>query len=124
MLELSGAVIYNESNEILLIHRNTYNREQWELPGGKIEENESPEETAIRELKEELSVDIKIIKFLGSTYFEEDRFIMKYNWFEAKIVTGIPALKEEKFDKLKYFSNEELQKLKDLSKNMKNFIKK
>lgn len=123
MLELAGAVIYNKNKEILLIHRNTLNREQWELPGGKIEEKESPEKAAIRELKEELNVDIRIIKFLGSKDFEEDGFKMKYNWFEAKIVNGNPTLMEEKFDEVKYFSIEELGRLNNLSENMKNFIK-
>ena len=124
MIELAGAVIFNEKNELLLIHRNTLNREQWELPGGKIEENEIPEETAIRELKEELDIDIKIVKFLGSEYLKEDEFIMNYNWFEAKIASGIPKLMEEKFDEIKYFSIHELEKLNNLSANMKNFIRK
>ena len=123
MIQLAGAVIYNENNEILLLHRNVPNRVQWELPGGKIEENENPEEAAIRELKEELNINIKIIKFLGSKDFKEDGFTMKYNWFEAKIVNGNLKLMEERFDKFKYFSSEELKIINNLSENMKNFIK-
>ena len=35
----------------------------WEFPGGKLEENESEEECLIREIKEELGVEIKVDSF-------------------------------------------------------------
>ena len=38
----------------------------WELPGGKIEPNETPEACLKRELKEEFDIDVKVGEFLGS----------------------------------------------------------
>ncbi len=37
----------------------------WALPGGKLEENETTEECAIREMKEETGLEIKIVKLIG-----------------------------------------------------------
>ena len=34
----------------------------WEFPGGKIEENETPSQAAVRETREELGIDIEIIE--------------------------------------------------------------
>lgn len=122
-IALAGCIIYDDQGKILLIHRNTKKRVQWETPGGKIEENESPEQTAMREIKEEIGVGIEIIKNIGQKDFQEGDYTMKYIWFEAKIITGIPYLVEkETYDDLKYFSLEELKLKTDLSGNTQNLL--
>ncbi len=70
--EVVCAVIYNDKNEILILKRGPGRAlcGFWEFPGGKIEENESKEETIKREIKEELECDIKPIKYLGSSFYE------------------------------------------------------
>lgn len=39
-------------------------KNKWAIPGGKIEEGELPHQTVIREVKEEINVDAKILRFL------------------------------------------------------------
>ncbi|MBS3077685.1 NUDIX domain-containing protein [Candidatus Pacearchaeota archaeon] len=51
--------IFNESNEILLIHHNKLNL--WLPVGGHIEQNETPDEALLREIKEETNLDVEIV---------------------------------------------------------------
>ena len=71
-MHLSGVILSNTNGEILLIHRATDRRTQWEIPGGKIEAHEEPAGAAAREALEELGTEVKIIRELGSESFDED----------------------------------------------------
>lgn len=121
-LELAGAILLDKDNKILLMHRNTKDKKEWELPGGKLEENELPEQAVVRELKEELNIEVQPIKYIGFKEFEDNGIILKYHWYQCKIENGTPELMEEKFDDIKYFSNNELLGSKELSSNMKVLI--
>ena len=50
-----GCIILNNKNQILLILQNAGH---WGLPKGHVEEGETEEQTAIREVKEETNVDV------------------------------------------------------------------
>jgi 8-oxo-dGTP diphosphatase len=63
-----GALIINEQNEVLLLLRKkSPEADCWSIPGGSVKMFETIEDAIIREVKEELNVDIKIIKLLGVT---------------------------------------------------------
>lgn len=117
-IELAGCVILDDYGRILLLHRSRGDHEQWELPGGKVEEGEDPEETAMRELREELDLEVQLTKLLGSDTFEQDEDVYEYHWFQAEIVKGEPTVLEtDSFDDVDYFELDDLPTL-SLSLNM------
>ncbi|MEM7133834.1 MAG: NUDIX hydrolase [Chloroflexota bacterium] len=65
----AGAVFRNEDGDVLLVNP-TY-KEPWEIPGGAVEANESPLQACIREVKEELGLDIVPQRLLSVIYKPE-----------------------------------------------------
>jgi len=81
-LYAAGGVVQNEMKEVLMIYRKGF----WDFPKGKIEKYESPNEAAIREVKEETGLkQVRIEKELAltfHTYEENGLFILKQtHWF-------------------------------------------
>ena len=62
----TGLVFTDEAGCILLV-KPTYN-DVWHLPGGVVEAGESPSAAAIREVKEELGLDVVAGRLMGVDY--------------------------------------------------------
>ena len=67
---------------------------KWELPGGKIEPNESSEGCLIREIKEELNIDIEIVKNLPSNIHAYPSIVIQLIPFICRQINGVITLKE------------------------------
>ena len=81
-IEAAGGIVQNEEKELLFIFR----RGKWDLPKGKIENDETPEICAAREIEEETGVKNLILKHkIGETYHiykENETMILKTShWF-------------------------------------------
>ena len=66
MRQLAADVIIVKHGKILLIKRNNEPfKGMWALPGGMVEDDETVEEGAIREAKEETGIDVKLESLVG-----------------------------------------------------------
>lgn len=68
----------------------------WEFPGGKIEENETPENALEREIKEELDTEIEVGELLDTVEYDYPSFHLSMDCFICAIKSGDLVLKEHK----------------------------
>lgn len=89
------AAIIKADNKIFATQRG-YGEFQgmWEFPGGKIEANESKETALIREIKEELDVDIQVEDWITRLEYDYPNFHLSMDCFFASIISGEMVLKE------------------------------
>lgn len=69
---------------------------KWEFPGGKLEEGESPEQAAVREIREELDADIIVKKFFETVEYDYPQFHLTMHCFLCELASEHMILKEHK----------------------------
>ena len=62
----AGALFFNEAGELLLV-KPTY-RDFWSIPGGVVEDGESPRQACLREVREEIGLDVALGPLLVVDY--------------------------------------------------------
>jgi len=69
---------------------------KWEFPGGKLEENESEKECIKREIKEEINIEIDVLKRLSNSIYDYGTFKINLIPFVANYISGDIVLAEHK----------------------------
>ena len=123
VVQAAGGLVYNHKKEILFIYRNS----KWDLPKGGVENDETIEEAAVREVKEETGVQhLKVRDFIAKTYHVFKRngeFKLKItHWYEmhTDYDEDLTPQAEEGIKKAKWKNFEKSQKaLRDSYENIK-----
>lgn len=100
--EVVCAIIYNNENKIFCTKRGPGRalEGKWEFPGGKVEKDETHEETIVREIKEELNSIVEPIKYIGLSCYEYhnlypyDDFSITLYAYKCKLISGDLTLSE------------------------------
>lgn len=107
-------LVFNDKNELLLNLRTDTNN--WGIPGGSMELNETIEETAIRELKEEAGISadkLELVSVLsGKDYYFEypngDKMCTVIILFKVLNYTGNIKVSDNESKQLKFFALNDL----------------
>jgi len=108
-IEVVAAIIKHDNK--IFVTRRSYGEfeNMWEFPGGKMEMGETREEALIREIKEELELDIDISKYLTTINYDYPTFHLTMHCFICTISGG--ELQLNAHNDAKWTTLEELDQL-------------
>ena len=69
-------------------------KDWWEFPGGKIEENETPQEALVREIREELDTEIAVGDLFDTVEYDYPDFHLSMKCYICTVTSGNLVLKE------------------------------
>lgn len=89
MKDVTAAILI-KSNKIFIARRAPDEKFAggWEFPGGKVEENETPEECLQRELFEELGIKAKTKKFFAESIYRYPQGSIRLLAFVVEVISG------------------------------------
>lgn len=96
MIDVSCALIIRQNGQILVTQRSAVMRLplKWEFPGGKVEIAETAEECIVREIAEELAIEIGIVSRKRAHIYDDGKQAIRLIPFHCTLVHGEIRLTE------------------------------
>lgn len=110
VISAAGGIVRKEQ-KILMIYR----LKKWDLPKGKIEKGEAPEDGALREVEEECQVKARILNEVCHTWHtytrNKKKYLKKTYWYAMDCVddSRMKAQKEEAIEEVKWMNESEVK---------------
>lgn len=95
-VKVAAAIIINNGRVFATQRGYGEFKDGWEFPGGKVEPNETSKEAIIREIREELNIDIEVSELLDTVEYDYPKFHLSMDCFICKIKSENLILKEHK----------------------------
>lgn len=89
-----GVIVERDNCVLLIERRGPHGGGTWSTPGGHLDHGETPEQCAVREVREETGVEIADVHFRGMTndIFPDSGKHYITIWMQGTLVSGEPAL--------------------------------
>lgn len=113
--------IIKNRNRFLLLKND---RQEWELPGGKLELNESIEKCLVREINEEIGLNTTVDRFVNAWIYHIYKNVnVLILTFYCKLKSHQISTISSEHKEIKWFSYQEIMKLKNLPQGYKKALK-
>ena len=117
-IEVVAAIIHDGEGRVFATQRGYGEwKDWWEFPGGKMEAGETPEEALVREIREELSAEISVDKFICTVEYDYPAFHLTMHCFLCSLIGEALHLNEH--EAAKWLGKGELDSVKWLPADVK-----
>lgn len=116
-------IVFDNEEKLLLVRQHHDGKDIWMAPGGGIEKGETAMQAAVREVKEETNLDVKIERLVWHVEEVSEKRGQRFvNFFLGKIIGGVLEKGyDPEFDnnhqvirEVKFFSEEEIKSLENV----------
>ncbi len=113
-MQAAGGVVFRKTKRgnlrVLVAHRPDY--DDWSLPKGKVDDGETQDVTAVREVLEETGYHCRIVAPLGTTRYRISGGVKEVEWFALRPLPDSPGFKRNKeIDKIQWLSRRKIHEV-------------